>query len=178
MLDIKLGIKKFEIDEMEAAKAKKRVLCLGLSLATLAGTGLMLLNSAIAQSASLSLARNFRPDPIKLQGRAGGSVNMTNLAGQSNCRGFASEQPNHTLNLTDNFPLVDLLVYTGNVKDDTTMLIKGSNGAVMCADDEYQGRNPQLSRRLPEGTYQIWIGSRNADQSINYTLSLSEIKQK
>jgi hypothetical protein len=169
-------IKKFKIDDMGATK--KRILCLGLSLATIAGTTFSALSPAIAQSAAIALSRNFRPDPIKLQGRAGGSVNMVNLAGQSNCRGFASEQPNHTLKLTANFPLVDLLVYTSNVNDDTTMLIKSSNGSVMCADDEYHGRNPQLSRRLPEGTYQIWIGSRNANQSINYTLSLSEIKQK
>jgi hypothetical protein len=176
MLGIKLGIEKFKTNDMGATK--KGALCLGLSLVTLAGTALISLSPAIAQSAVIALARNFRPDPVKLQGRAGGSVNMTLLAGQANCRGFASEQPNHTLKLTANFPLVDLLVYTGNVNDDTTMLIKGPNGAVMCADDEYQGRNPQLSRRLPEGTYQIWVGSRNANQSINYTLSLSEIKQK
>ncbi len=171
-----LGIKKFKTDDMGATK--KRILCLGLSLATLAGNALMVHNPAIAQSTAIALARHFRPDPIKLQGRTSGSVNMTSLAGQANCRGFASEQPNHTIKLTANFPLVDLLVYTGNVNDDTTMLIKGPNGSVMCADDEYQGRNPQLSKRLPEGTYQIWIGSRNANQSINYTLSLSEIKQK
>jgi hypothetical protein len=176
MISIKLGIAKFKTDDMGAIK--KRTLCLGLSLVALASTALVTIAPAIAQNAAIALARNFRPDPIKLQGRAGGSVNMTNLAGQANCRGFASEQPNHTLKLTANFPLVDLLVYTGNVNDDTTMLIKGSNGSVMCADDEYQGRNPQLSRRLPEGTYQIWVGSRNENQSINYTLSLSEIKQK
>lgn len=171
-----LGIKKFKTDDMGATK--KRILCLGLSLATLAGSTLMVHNPAIAQSTAIALARHFRPDPIKLQGRTGGSVNMTSLAGQANCRGFASEQPNHTIELKANFPLVDLLVYTSNINDDTTMLIKGPNGSVMCADDEYQGRNPQLSKRLPEGIYQIWIGSRNANQSINYTLSLSEIKQK
>ncbi len=175
MLDINLGVGRFNTD---MGAITKRAFGLGLSLATIAGATLFTFSSAIAQPAAISLARNFRPDPIKLQGNAGGSVNMIGLAGQSNCRGFASEQPNHTLKLTANFPLIDLLVYTGNVNDDTTMLIRSSNGSVMCADDEYQGRNPQLSRRLPEGIYQIWVGSRNANQSINYTLSLSEIKQK
>jgi hypothetical protein len=161
---------------------KRLSLCLGLSAATLASTSFMVLNSAISSPAiaqtSVALARNFRPDPVKFQGRTNGSVSLASLSGQANCRGFASEQPNHAINLTANFPLIDFLVYTRNVNDDTTMMIKGPNGLVMCADDEYQGRNPQLSRRLPEGTYQIWVGSRSANQSINYTLSLSEIRQK
>jgi hypothetical protein len=173
--------RQFKTDGMSAMQ-KKISLCLGLSLTALASTSYVMLDlafssPAIAQTV-VALARHFRPDPLKLQGRTGGSVSMTSLSGQTNCRGFASEQPNHTINLTANFPLVDFLVYTKNVNDDTTMTIKGPNGLVMCADDEYQGRNPQLSRRLPEGTYQIWVGSRSANQSINYTLSVSEIKQK
>jgi hypothetical protein len=170
-----LNNKKFETNVMRAMNKVR--LHLGLGLATLA-TSFIALSPAIAQSTTIALARNFRPDPVKLQGRTSGSVSMTSLAGLANCHGFASEQPNHTISLKDNFPLVDLLVYTSNVNDDTTMAIKGPNGLVMCADDEYQGRNPQLSKRLPAGTYQIWVGSRSANRSINYTLSLSEIKQK
>lgn len=170
-----------ETSEMRAMY-KSVGLCLGLSMATLVGTSYLILNPAISSpaiaQAAVALARHFRPDPVKLQGRTSGAVSMTSLSGQTNCRGFANEQPNHTINLTANFPLVDFLVYSRNVNDDMTMMIKGPNGLVMCADDEYQGRNPQLSRRLPEGTYQIWVGSRSANQSINYTLSLSEIKQK
>ncbi|WP_156815552.1 hypothetical protein [Pseudanabaena sp. PCC 6802] len=173
--------RQFETDSMRAMR-KRIWLSLGLGAATLAGTSYIILNSAIFNPAiaqtAVALARNFRPDPVKLQGRTGGSVSMTSLSGQANCRGFASEQPNHTINLTANFPLVDFLVYTKNVNDDTTMMIKGPNGLVMCADDEYRGRNPQLTRRLPEGSYQIWVGARNANQSVNYTLSVSEIKQK
>jgi hypothetical protein len=161
---------------------RKISLCLGLSLTTLASASYMMLDLAVSSPAiaqtAVALARHFRPDPVKLQGRTSGSLSMTSLSGQANCRGFASEQPNHTINLTASFPLVDFLVYTKNVNDDTTMMIKGPNGLVMCADDEYRGRNPQLSRRLPEGSYQIWVGSRSANQAINYTLSVSEIKQK
>ncbi len=134
---------------------------------------------ALAQSSSLALARNFRPDPVKLRGNTGGSVSLANLAsGEANCRGFANNQPNQTIKLTENFPVLDLLVYTNNMNDDPTLLIKGPNGLTICADDEYKGRNPQVSKRLPEGTYQIWVGSSDASKSIRYTLSLSEIRQK
>ncbi len=131
-----------------------------------------------AQSA-ISLARNFRPDPATLMGNGGGGKSIASIAGISdNCRGFANGSPSHTVTLTETFPMMDILVYTSNINDDPTMLIKGPNGIVICADDESGGRNPQVSRRLPKGEYQIWVGSKNANQSFPYTLSLSEIRQK
>ena len=140
---------------------------------------LALLVPVNAQSASISLKRNFRPDPIKLEGNTGGNVDLRSIAGvEANCRGFARRQPNYVIQLNESFPLLDLLVYTGKINDDPTLLIKGSNGIVACADDEYQGRNPQMSRRLPEGTYEVWVGSGDANKPFRYTLSLSEIRQK
>lgn len=133
---------------------------------------------SFAQNA-ISLGRNFRPDPASLRGNGGGSTSIASIAKIfDNCRGFANAEPNHTINLTETFPLMDLLVYSSNINDDPTMLIKGSNGIVICADDESGGRNPQVSRRLPKGNYQIWIGSKTNNQSFPYTLSLSEIRQK
>jgi hypothetical protein len=134
-----------------------------------------------------SLERNFRPDPKRLTGNGGGNVSIASIAGiADNCRGFANDEPNHTITLTETFQVLDLLVYTTNINDDPTMLIKGPNGIVICADDESGGRNPQSSRRLangtyqswPKGTYQVWVGSKNINQSFSYTLSLSEISQK
>jgi hypothetical protein len=150
-----------------------------ISFFVLAGlTGTVLLTSiTYAQDTSTTLARNFRPDPVKLEGTGGGGVSLADLAGVAeHCRGFGDRQPNHTIVLTDNFPLFDLLVYTNNINDDPTMLLKGDNGIVAC--NEPQGRNPQISQRLPKGTYQIWVGSKTANQRFNYTLSLSEIRQK
>ncbi len=133
---------------------------------------------SFAESA-ISLGRSFRPDPATLTGIARGSTSLASLAGiPDNCRGFADAQPNHTINLTDTFPVMDLLVYTSNINDDLTMLIKGPNGIVICADDESGGRNPQATGRLPKGSYQVWVGSKSVGQPFGYTLSLSEIRQK
>lgn len=151
-----------------------------LGWGALAGIAVTLAIAApsFAQSA-IALERNFRPDPEKLQGNGGGNVSLASLAGiADNCRGFANAEPNHTITLNENFPLLDLLVYTNNVNDDPTMLVKGPNGIVICADDESGGRYPQANRRLPKGTYQFWVGSKNVNQSFSYTLSLSEIVQK
>jgi hypothetical protein len=131
------------------------------------------------RSQPIPLSRNFRPDPIKLEGTAGGNISLASLAGvDAKCRGFANSQPNHALELGANFPTLDILAYAGNVNDDLTMLIKGAGGLVICADDEHQRRNPQVFRRLPQGSYQIWIGSSEQNKSIKYSLSLSESAQK
>lgn len=133
---------------------------------------------SFAQSA-VSLGRSFRPDPATLSGNAGGNVSIARIAGiADDCRGFANAKPNHTITLTETFPVMDLLVYSSNINDDPTMLIKGPNGIVICADDESGGRNPQATRRLPKGEYQVWVGSKTINQSFRYTLSLSEIRQK
>ena len=95
-----------------------------------------------------------------------------------NCRGFANAEPNHTITLTETFPVMDFLVYSSNINDDPTMLIKGSNGIIICADNESSGRNPQFTGRMPKGSYQVWVGSKNVNQAFSYTLSLSEIRQK
>jgi hypothetical protein len=149
-------------------------------LINLVGLALVAVLPAISvRSEPMPLSRNFRPDPIKLEGTAGGNVSLTALAGvDAKCRGFANTQPNHVLELGANFPALDILAYTGNVNDDLTMLIKGAGGLVICADDEHQRRNPQVFRRLPQGSYQIWIGSSEQNKSIKYSLSLSETAQK
>jgi len=152
-----------------------------LGWGTLVGVSIALAaiaETAFAQSAIL-LGRNFRPDPATLTGNGGGTTSLASIAGTNdNCRGFAESGANHTITLTENFPMMDLLVYSSNINDDPTVLVKGSNGIVICADDESGGRNPQINRRLPKGNYQVWVGAKRANQSFSYTLSLSEIRQK
>ena len=133
---------------------------------------------SFAQSA-ISLGRNFRPDPATFAGNGGGNISIASIAGiADNCRGFANAEPNHTITLTETFPVMDFLVYSSNINDDPTMLIKGSNGIIICADNESSGRNPQFTGRMPKGSYQVWVGSKNVNQAFSYTLSLSEIRQK
>jgi hypothetical protein len=154
---------------------KSQIIGLGIGLAA----ALSMVLPVRSQPNSIALARNFRPDPIKVEGMAGGSVSIAQMAGiDAKCRGFAGSQPNHVIDLSSNFPMLDILAYTGNINDDLTMLVKGSNGLVICADDENQRRSPQLSRRLPQGTYQVWVGVSDKDKSVRYSLSVSESPQK
>ena len=142
---------------------------------------------AIASSSSaqnvISLNRNFRNDPAKLTGNGGGSNSLASIAQiADNCRGYADKKANHIVTLNEPFPLLDFLVNSTNNNDDPTMLIKGPDGITICADDESKGRFPQVSLRLPngrlpKGDYQVWVGSKTANQSFAYTLYLSETRQ-
>lgn len=132
-----------------------------------------------AESQAINISRQFRPDPLRIEAQTGGNVSLAEMAGGRGCRGFTTDrQPTFTLNLGANFPMLDLLAYSSDVNADPTMLLVGDNGLVVCADNEHRGRNPQISMRLPQGTYRIWVGNRDANRSIKFTLSLSEINHK
>lgn len=127
----------------------------------------------------LVLSRNFRPDPLQMQGRAGGEVSLATLAGSvSGCRGFGQGTPNHIINITEAFPVLDIVAFTRDVNQDLTMLVKGPGGNLWCGDDEYRNRSPRVVGRLPRGTYQIWIGTAEPARSVEYTLSISETPHK
>jgi len=156
-----------------------RVLLNAVGLALAAVLPGLVLPVLSMRSQPTALSRNFRPDPIKLEGTAGGNISLVSLAGvDAKCRGFASSQPNHVLELSANFPMLDILAYAGNVNDDLTMLVKGTGGLVICADDEHQRRNTHVFRRLHQGSYQVWVGSREQNKPIKYSLTLSESAQK
>lgn len=128
---------------------------------------------------NISLERNFRPDPVILGGIGGGNVSLASLAKVAdNCRGFAKSEPNHTITLNQKFPVFDFLVYSRNLNDNPTMLVKGPNGIVICAEDESGRGNSQINQLLPKGTYQVWVGSKTSNKFFEYSLSLSETRQK
>jgi hypothetical protein len=135
---------------------------------------------AIAQGNGVNLSPGFKSDPVKFQGTTAGKVSLAQLSGgvSGKCRGYSQEQPNYVLNLPENL-MLDILVFSPDLNTDSTMLIKSANGTVVCADDEYQGRHPQITRRrFGRGVYQVWIGSGDAQKPVNFTLSLSEFLQK
>ncbi len=160
-------------------QSRIKFLALGLSVFSVFSNNLLSALPVQAEPSNISLTRSFKPDPIKIEGVGGGNVSLASLAGiDAKCRGFANSQPNHILQLGNNFPLLDILAYMSEINRDLTMLIKGPNGAVICADDEHQRRNPQVSRRFSQGTYQIWVGNAEQNVAVKYNLSFSESAQK
>lgn len=141
--------------------------------------GCCLLGALPVVSQPVNLSRNFRPDPLQVTGRTGGEVSLASLAGSvSGCRGFAQGQPNHIINIVESVPMLDMIAFTREVNQDLTMLVKGSNGDLWCGDDQYRNRSPRVSGRFTKGTYQIWIGTAEPKQSVDYILSISETLHK
>jgi hypothetical protein len=108
---------------------------------------------------------------------SGGSVQGSKIAGKAEtpptgpCQGFMDEVPDHTLKLTSKFDYLKLVVES---PADTTMIIKGPGGT-WCNDD-FNGKNPGIVGEWLPGTYQIWIGSYKEDESLPYTLKITEGK--
>lgn len=170
-----------DVSKIAYSRAYSRRAGLGWgSLATVLASvvvGLAIAAPSFAQSV-ISLDRYFRPDPKKFMGNGGGNISLAQIANiADNCRGFTSAAPNHTITLSEDFPVLDLLAYSDNINDSLTMLVKGSDGTIFCAGDG-SGSHPQINSRFHKGDYQVWVGSTNINQSFRYTLSLSETHQK
>lgn len=125
---------------------------------------------------SVAINPGFSPDPLAVQGKAGGNTSARLLAGQPEtptgpCAGFADTTPNHTLVLGKNFSYLSLEV---DSEEDTALVIQGPGGS-WCNDD-FRGKNPNIAGQWLAGTYKIWVTSYRRNTSSSYTLKISQIR--
>jgi hypothetical protein len=150
-----------------------------LFASTIVTTSLMLSLNLPAQAqnstfTSATISPKFTPDPMVLEGVAGGNQPAKDIAGAAEtptgaCLGFVDGQPNHSLELKAFFNYLSI-VADGSV--DTTIVIKGPGGT-WCNDD-YQGKNAGVSGQWLPGSYNIWVGDYNKDKASTYKLKISE----
>jgi hypothetical protein len=113
--------------------------------------------------------------PIVLRGISGGTVE-TQARSQvaktetGDCIGFIDSEPDHEITLTQQFNFLRLGIKSSG---DTVLLLKGPGGT-WCNDDSTD-RNPSIAGQWLGGTYQIWVGSYERNQSYPYVLEISEI---
>ncbi|WP_414528293.1 hypothetical protein [Nodularia chucula] len=124
----------------------------------------------------ITINQQFSPDPFTVRGMSGGSVPGRKVAGRAEtptgpCTGFVDTTPGHTLNLTNRFEYLKLLVES---PQDTTMIVKGPGGT-WCNDD-FEGKNPGIVGEWLPGIYQIWVGSYEKDKYFPYTLQITEVE--
>ncbi|MGI0487049.1 hypothetical protein ACN4EK_16535 [Pantanalinema rosaneae CENA516] len=129
---------------------------------------------ALSQPAKVTIAPQFSPNPLQLEGVGGGDVAATAIAGTSDtqtgpCSGFVSSTPNHVLKLTKFFNALNLQVESN---EDTALIIKGPGG-VWCNDD-FDGNNPGISGQWQAGDYSIWVSSYKKNNAPGYTLRVVE----
>ncbi len=130
--------------------------------------------AAIAQSAALTLATGFSPNPTVLQGRGGGDraaaeVVKVRQTPTGPCLGYISPNPHQTITLSNRFSNLEMRV---TAEADTTLVIEGPGG-VWCNDDS-NGQNPQIAGEWLPGNYRVWIGSYRPGDVPDYSLSIRD----
>lgn len=113
-----------------------------------------------------------------LRGRAGGNTSFPAAVAQrprddrgNACLGFGTLRPNHHAILEGDFRSLTFQVNSG--RQDTTLVVKGPDGLLLCGDDT-DANNPDARIRaaLPAGTYEIWVGAFEAGQEFSYELTV------
>lgn len=122
----------------------------------------------------LVLAANFERANAVVAGYTGGSYSLSTIAMRDRdgnvCIGYGDPTPDHLLVLEEDFSQLTLKV-DSRIKD-TTLVIQGSDGSVRCSFSTRDNPDAVLSdTNWKAGEYKVWVGSINANQTGNYTLS-------
>ena len=123
---------------------------------------------------SVALRTGFTPDPHIVNVRAGGGTAVNQDLAQ--CNGHVSVNPDFRLDWTGGGSLPLILSVASSV--DTTLLVRGPDGAFACDDDGgEQAANPSLRYNSPaSGAYEIWVGTfTSEDGGAQAALHISEL---
>jgi len=124
--------------------------------------------------APVPLSAGFQPDPVVQSGISGGPVGAMEFSQNTvGCAGYVAPQPNHVMNLMTPFQLLRVLV---NSQQDTTLVIRGSDGVFYCNDDREE-LNPIVEGPFHPGVYQIFVGSYQPSINAPYAIGFTEIPQ-
>jgi hypothetical protein len=120
---------------------------------------------------SVSLVAGFSEDPHSIHVAAGGSNDAASL--DSACLGNIGSRPDFNLDYdAGGFPL-----YISAASDsDLTLVVRQPNGDYICDDDGAdEPLDPGITWTKPQsGTYNIWVGDYDGDETPDATLHISE----
>jgi hypothetical protein len=132
----------------------------------------------LAQGANfeqLTLARGFNKATSVVRGYTGGSYSLSSITNtdRSNqpCIGYGDPNPDHIMILENDFPKLALQVDSGG--KDTTLVIRGPDkNMIRCSFATNDSQDARLEdTNWKAGRYEIWVGSMQSGQRLNYRLS-------
>lgn len=134
---------------------------------------------AIAQTSNfgtITLASSSEPVKVEVTGYTGGSYSLSAISNRDQdrkaCIGYGDPNPDHILVLDRDFTQLKILVKSGN---DTTLLVKGPDDTVRCADDTGKNKDASIEgSNMKQGTYRIWVGTIDPKFKRNYTLTIQQ----
>lgn len=136
---------------------------------------------AFANSANfepLILSRGFPPSSGVVSGFTGGSISLpavTTVRDRQNqlCLGFGDPTPDHIMELRANFPRLTVELNSRGV--DTTLIIRGPDNTFRCGDNTELSQDARVTDPdWQQGTYQIWVGTKQMGVRRRYRLSVRE----
>lgn len=107
--------------------------------------------------------------PVRQRGRTGGSISANAVRGQGVCRGYMMGPPSHVLILPQPVPYLHLFAFSAA---DTTLVVRRSDGTVLCNDDTYNF-NPSVENSFPAGLVQVWVGAYRENEARPYQLTVT-----
>lgn len=104
-----------------------------------------------------------------------GSYSLSAIANTDNkgnpCIGYGAPTPDHILTLKKDFS--QLRVQINSKGKDTTLVIQGPSKVVRCGDDTGSGKDASVEdTNWKAGNYSMWVGSVEAGQRVDYSLSV------
>lgn len=130
-----------------------------------------------ANPGNLSLAPGFPKGSGLVTGQTGGSYSLPSIANRDSngnpCLGYGYSAPSHVIVLQQNFANLSIKLKSGG---DTTLVVRGPNSqTIRCGDDTGSSKDASVQgANWPAGTYEVWVGSIEAGQRLNYTLTVRE----
>lgn len=119
-----------------------------------------------------SLAAGFTPDPFSVEIISGGDLDVSQFGYGADCRGFATRQPDFSINWTGASQGVRFFFVSSG---DTVMIVNDPTGDWACSDDSFNTLNPTVDFvPAEEGRYDIWIASYNANENNRGMLYITE----
>lgn len=102
------------------------------------------------------------------QGIAGGAFDVSSLG--PGCRGYVPLAPQRSFTLSEP---QDLAFATTNSSDaDLVMLVRSSDGRILCDDDSGEDQNPRIAGSFPAGRVDVWVGALHDDVTTVYVMGV------
>lgn len=119
---------------------------------------------------AVALAAGFGPDPVAVQGQAGGPVSGAEMGFPAGCPGNFQGSAQHTIVLQTDMPYLRIEAPSSG---DATLAIVTPDGEVWCDDDSAGSLVPRLHGMFPAGVYQVYVGNYQRG-TVAYSLTLTQ----
>lgn len=120
--------------------------------------------------ATITLGTGFSPDPTIATGTSGGAREAATLS--SDCAGWVSASPDHVLELSAEMPSLRIMAYGTEEDSDVTLVVRKPDGTYLCNDDS-DGFHPMVEGAMPQGRYEIFVGSYEEGRHQAYRLGIT-----